>query len=92
LEHEKWSPISAGETITSDAGALLLREIEAANHFFDDFASCFVDHREQGYVEHSWLNEDRRRCKKQRHIARGVCVRLVEVYGFSGSYRPLPRV
>jgi hypothetical protein len=42
-----------GGTITSDAGALLLREIEAANHFFDDFASCFVDHREQGYVEHS---------------------------------------
>ena len=31
-----------GSTITSDAGALLLREIEAANHFFDDFASCFV--------------------------------------------------
>jgi len=42
-----------GGTITSDAGALLLREIDAANHFFDDFASCFVDHREQGYVEHS---------------------------------------
>jgi hypothetical protein len=42
-----------GGTITSDAGALLLREIEAANHFFDGFASCFVDHREQGYVEHS---------------------------------------
>ena len=33
-----------GGTITSDAGALLLREIEAANHFFDGFASCFADH------------------------------------------------
>jgi hypothetical protein len=42
-----------GGTITSDAGALLLREIDSANHFFDDFAACFVDHREQGYVEHS---------------------------------------
>jgi hypothetical protein len=42
-----------GGTITSDAGALVLREIDAANHFFDDFASCFVDYREQGYVEHS---------------------------------------
>jgi hypothetical protein len=42
-----------GGTITSDAGALLLREIDSANHFFDDFASCFVDDREQGYVEHS---------------------------------------
>ncbi len=26
-----------GGTITSDAGALLLREIDSANHFFDDF-------------------------------------------------------
>ncbi len=42
-----------GGTITSDAGALLLREIESANHFVDDFARCFSDQREQGYVEHS---------------------------------------
>jgi hypothetical protein len=42
-----------GGTITSDAGSLLLREIDEANHFFDDFASCFIDQREQGYVEHS---------------------------------------
>ena len=42
-----------GGTITSDAGALLLREIDLANHFLDEFASCFEDHRDQGYVEHS---------------------------------------
>ena len=40
-------------TFTSDAGALLLREIDSANHFSDEFASCFEDHRDQGYVEHS---------------------------------------
>jgi hypothetical protein len=40
-------------TITSDAGALLLREIDTANRFFDDFASYFFDRREQGYVGHS---------------------------------------
>jgi len=42
-----------GGTITSDTSALLLHEIEASNHFFDDFASCFAVHREQGYLEHS---------------------------------------
>jgi len=42
-----------GGTITSDAGALLLREIDSANNFIENFASCFIDYRNQGYVEHS---------------------------------------
>jgi len=42
-----------GGNIKSDAGALLFREINLGNHFFDDFASCFVDHREQAYAEYS---------------------------------------
>ena len=42
-----------GGTITSDAGALLLREIDSANNFIENFASCFADYRNQGYVEHS---------------------------------------
>jgi len=34
-----------------------------------------------------WLNEDRRRRKKQRHTAKRVYDRLVEEEGFTGSYR-----
>ena len=42
-----------GGTITSDAGALLLREIETARGFLERFCACFVDHRDPRYVEHS---------------------------------------
>ena len=42
-----------GGTITSDAGALLLREVDRANHFFSKFSSCFTDYRDQRFVEHS---------------------------------------
>jgi len=42
-----------GGTITSEAGALLLREIEAARGFLKRFSQCFVDHRDARYVEHS---------------------------------------
>ena len=36
-----------GGTITSDAGALLLCEVDRSNNFFDEFSSCFVDYRDQ---------------------------------------------
>lgn len=42
-----------GGTITSDAGALLLREIDRAKKFFDKFSRCFVDGRDPRFVEHS---------------------------------------
>ncbi len=42
-----------GGTITSDAGALLLREVDLANRFIEGFAECFTDYRKAGYVEHS---------------------------------------
>jgi hypothetical protein len=42
-----------GGTITSDAGALLLREIDEARNLFDPFSRCFVDCREPRFVEHS---------------------------------------
>ena len=32
-----------GGTITSDAGALLLREADRADNFFGQFSSCFTD-------------------------------------------------
>jgi hypothetical protein len=41
-----------GGFITSDGGALLLREIEAKFHFVERFANCFTDHRDPELVEH----------------------------------------
>lgn len=41
-----------GGRITSDAGALLLREIDEANKVLKDFASCFTDYRDRRYTEH----------------------------------------
>jgi hypothetical protein len=42
-----------GGTISTDAGALLLSEIDAAGKFIDQLAECFVDLRNQEYVEHT---------------------------------------
>jgi Transposase DDE domain group 1 len=41
-----------GGRITSDAGALLLREVDSHFGFVDRFAACFTDHRDAGLVEH----------------------------------------
>ena len=42
-----------GGNITSDGGAVLLREVEAKLGFAQDLARCFTDHRDAGRVEHS---------------------------------------
>lgn len=42
-----------GGSITSDAGALLLREVEASTQVIDRFAACFTDHRKAELIEHS---------------------------------------
>jgi hypothetical protein len=41
-----------GGLVTSDAGALLLREIDLKFHFLDSFAQCFTDHRDPDLIEH----------------------------------------
>lgn len=41
-----------GGLITSDAGALLLREVDARFGFLDKFAACFTDHRDAEVIEH----------------------------------------
>jgi hypothetical protein len=41
-----------GGTITSDAGGLLLREVDLQSRVLETFAACFVDRRESGYAEH----------------------------------------
>jgi hypothetical protein len=41
-----------GGAITSDAGALLLREVEAKQKIIQRFARCFTDHRKPELIEH----------------------------------------
>jgi hypothetical protein len=45
-----------GGRITSDAGALLLRELEAKFGFVAALAACFSDHRDAERLEHSLLD------------------------------------
>jgi Transposase DDE domain group 1 len=42
-----------GGAITSDAGGLLLREVEKRTGIIERFAGCFRDHRAAGQVEHT---------------------------------------
>jgi hypothetical protein len=42
-----------GGAITSDAGGLLLREVEAKTGILRRFAACFTDHRDPERVEHT---------------------------------------
>src|SRR3954453_2220886 len=41
-----------GGPITSDAGGLLLREVDAKFRFLDQFAACFTNYRDPELVEH----------------------------------------
>ena len=42
-----------GGTITSDGGAVLLRQLEQRTGIVRQFAACFRDHRQAAQVEHS---------------------------------------
>lgn len=42
-----------GGTLTSDAGGLLLRQVEQATGIVRQFAGCFTDHRNPDRIEHS---------------------------------------
>ena len=44
-----------GGPITSDAGGLLLREVERSSGILRQFADCFCDHRDPDLIEHSVL-------------------------------------
>jgi hypothetical protein len=45
-----------GGKVTSDAGGLLLREVEAKFGFVERFAACFTDHRDPDLVEHALVD------------------------------------
>ena len=42
-----------GGAITSDAGGLLLREVEKRTGIIERFAACFRDHRVKEHIEHT---------------------------------------
>ena len=42
-----------GGNITSDAGILLLREVEKRTGIIARFAECFTDHRDPEAIEHT---------------------------------------
>ncbi len=42
-----------GGTISSDAGGLLLREVEQRTGIIRQFAACFADHRDPELIEHT---------------------------------------
>src|SRR5467141_201449 len=42
-----------GGYLSSDGGGLILRELERHSGLLRDFAGCFIDYRDQRYVEHS---------------------------------------
>ena len=42
-----------GGYLSSDGGGLILRELERRSGLLGDFAGCFVDYRDQRYIEHS---------------------------------------
>ena len=50
-----------GGHISSDGGALLLREVDARLGVTQRLAACFTDHRHQDFIEHSVLELVRQR-------------------------------
>lgn len=42
-----------GGDITSDGGALLLRQVAEHTHILADVAGCFIDHRRADLTRHS---------------------------------------
>lgn len=42
-----------GGRVTSDGGVVLLRDFEARRRIVERFAECFVEHRDQRYIEHT---------------------------------------
>src|SRR5262245_47988883 len=45
----------SGLQVTSDAGGLLLREVESSRRIISRFAACFADYRKPELIEHTVL-------------------------------------
>jgi len=53
LNHRKVEGRFDGGTITSDAGGLLLREVETRRRILKRFSKCFIDYRDPDRTEHT---------------------------------------
>lgn len=53
LGHRKVVAAFDGGDVTSDAGALLLREVSRGSRIVDRFAECFTDHRDRDLIDYS---------------------------------------
>lgn len=53
LGHRKVVAAFDGGDVTSDAGALLIREVARGSGIIDRFANCFIDHRDPKLTEYS---------------------------------------
>jgi len=53
LGHRKVVAAFDGGDVTSDAGALLLREVTRGSRIIDRFAECFKDHRDPDLIDYS---------------------------------------
>ena len=61
LKNARFKPIFSGGHITSDAGLLLLREIDRRCRLTQDIAACLEDSRQAGKVKHELVDLIRQR-------------------------------
>ena len=61
-----------GGSITSDAGGLLLREVEKRTNIVGQFASCFTDYRDAELREHTVAELVAQRMRRENGRPRGI--------------------
>ena len=59
--------------ITSDAGLLLLRQVDQRLSLFDQVADCFTDHRNPDRIQHSLRTLIARRSLRRRQLDPQLC-------------------
>ena len=81
-----------GGTLTSDAGGLLLRELDLAFGIMDCFTECFTDYRDQEAIEHPVrqlvVNTFRRFHKHLQVLNQTPHVQVVKKHTYHSRLRP----
>ena len=76
-----------GGEITSDAGGILLREIEKRTRILGRMSECFADHRDPERIEHTALW--RARAVAPHHVVKGDDEESLVLVEFETSRRPV---
>src|SRR5712692_3577012 len=79
-----------GGSITSDAGGLLLREVEKRTNIIGQFASCFTDYRDAELREHGVAELVAQRIYGKRQSKHSVDERGMLRLLITGAERPRP--